>query len=188
MMNQRPLNILFLSNMIEEKGVWTLLSACSLLRDRGCQFQCHFVGRWSDVSEELFLSRIADLQLGNYVQAHGAVYGDKRSAYFSRADVFVLPTFYHNECFPLVLLEAMQHGLACISTNEGAISQIIDDEDTGFIIESRNPSMLADKLQLLIQKPERCRKMGLRGNLKFRENYTIEHFEQRFIGILNSLL
>jgi glycosyltransferase involved in cell wall biosynthesis len=87
-----------------------------------------------------------------------------------------------------VLLEAMQHGLACISTNEGAISQIIDDGDTGFIIESRNPSMLADKLQLLIQKPERCRKMGLRGNLKFRENYTIEHFEQRFIGILNSLL
>lgn len=48
----------------------------------------------------------------------------------------MFPTYYHNECFPLVLLEAMQHGLPCISTNEGAISDIVDDGVTGYIVEA----------------------------------------------------
>ena len=186
-MNERPVNLLFLSNMMEEKGVWTLLSACSLLRDRGCSFQCHFVGRWSDISETMFNSRTTNLRLHDHVMAHGPVYGSKRTAYFSRADVFVLPTYYHNECFPLVLIEAMQHGLACVSTYEGAIPEMIDDGRTGFLVERRNPSMLADKLQVLIEKPELCRRMGLNGNLKYKENYTIEQFEHTFISILDSI-
>ena len=52
--------------------------------------------------------------------------------YVKREDVFVFPTFYHNECFPLVLLEAMQHHLPCISTTEGGIPGIIDDKETGY--------------------------------------------------------
>ena len=174
--------------MMESKGVWTLLSACSLLRDRGCQFHCDFVGNWSDVSEDMFNSKIATFGLKDYVTAHGAVYGTERSSYFSRAQVFVLPTYYHNECYPLVLLEAMQHGLACISTREGAIEEIIDDGTTGFLIDARNPSMLADKLQTLINDPGLCRRMGLYGNQKYVQNYTIEKFEEKFSSILQSVL
>ena len=45
-------NIFFLSNMMLEKGVWTLLDACHILKDRGYDFVCNFVGKWSDIGEE----------------------------------------------------------------------------------------------------------------------------------------
>ena len=44
---------------------------------------------------------------------------------------------HHNECFPLVFLEAMQCGVACISTDEAAVPEIIDDGRTGFIVPKR---------------------------------------------------
>ena len=47
-------NVFFLSNMMLEKGVWTLLDACCILKNKGYDFVCNFVGKWSDISEEEF--------------------------------------------------------------------------------------------------------------------------------------
>ena len=47
-------------------------------------------------------------------------------AFFENPPVLPLfPTFYHNECFSLVLLEAMEHGLPCISTTEGEYQELL---------------------------------------------------------------
>ena len=43
-MMYEKMNILFLSNMMEEKGVYTLLDACKLLKAKEYPFECHFVG------------------------------------------------------------------------------------------------------------------------------------------------
>ena len=37
---------------------------------------------------------------------HGAKYDNEKDAFLQKADIFVFPTYYDNECFPLVLLEA----------------------------------------------------------------------------------
>ena len=64
-------NIFFLSNMMLEKGVWTLLDACHILKDRGYDFVCNFVGKWSDISEEEFAAYLQKHRLGDVVVAHG---------------------------------------------------------------------------------------------------------------------
>ena len=47
-------------------------------------------------------------------------------AFFENPPVLPLfPTFYHNKCLPLVLLEAMEHGLPCISTTEGEYQELL---------------------------------------------------------------
>ena len=65
-------NIFFLSNMMLEKGVWTLLDACHILKDRGYDFVCNFVGKWSDISEEEFAAYLQKCGLEGMVMAHGA--------------------------------------------------------------------------------------------------------------------
>ena len=35
--------------------------------------------------------------------------GEEKEAFFRQSDVFVFPTYYYNECFPLVILEAMEY-------------------------------------------------------------------------------
>lgn len=51
---QKEFNILFLSNMIKEKGVWDLVEACAILQKKGKPIKCHFVGKWSNITEDRF--------------------------------------------------------------------------------------------------------------------------------------
>lgn len=181
-------NILFLSNMMREKGVWDLVDACKILKDKGLNFHCHFIGKWNDISEEVFNNRIKALSLQNYVNAYGAKYGIDKNEFFQIADVFAFPTFYNNECFPLVLLEAMEQGITCISCNEGGISGIIDDGQTGFVVPKNQPEILAEKLELLINNHNLCNEMGNAGRKKFEQEFTLNQFEKRITGILNDAL
>lgn len=175
-------NILFLSNMMEAKGVWTLLDACRVLKKRGLAFHCHFVGKWSDVTESTFAKAVRADQLDDVITYHGAVYGDEKDKYWEDANVFVFPT--HNECFGLVLLEAMQHHVACIATNEGGIPEIVDDNQTGFVVEKKDAKLIADKIQYLMEHPDICKQMGEAGFRKFKQKYTLDIFEHRMRDIL----
>lgn len=114
----------------------------------------------------------------------GKRYGEEKTRFLQDADIFVFPTYYPNECFPLVLLEAMQQGLPCISTNEGGIPDIIDEGKTGFIVEKKNAEQLADKISYLINHPERCKEMAENGYKKYRSQFALQMFEERMKGIL----
>lgn len=118
----------------------------------------------------------------------GKRYGEDKTPFLKNADIFCFPTFYPNECFPLVLLEAMQHGIACISTNEGGIPHIIDEGKNGFMVPKQDPIALADAISRLITDRELCRKMGEFGLEKYQNEFTLDKFEERFVGILKSEL
>ena len=183
MMN-KEFNILFLSNMMEAKGVWVLLEACQILKDRGVSIICHFVGKWSDIDEATFMNRVMKLNLEHCIVAYGAKYGSDKDSFFENADVFVFPTFYHNEAFPLVLLEAMQYKLPCIATKVGGIPDIIDDGVTGYLVEVNDVTALANKIEHLIQAPELRLSMATCGYDKFMSNYTLQCFETKMSRIL----
>lgn len=180
-------NILFLSNMMKEKGVVILLEACKILRDRGLDFECHFVGSWSDITGPMFDKFLQQLELREIAFAHGPKYGEEKAPYFERADVFAFPTFYHNEAFPLVNLEAMSYSLPVISTAEGGIPDMIVDGENGFLIPSRNASLLADRIEVLAKSPETSAKFGVAGRRRFENLYSSKEFERNFREILTRL-
>lgn len=179
--------ILFLSNLIASKGLFVLLDACARLQQKNIPFECIFVGGIGDVSEEQFTKKVCELDLQQQVFYAGKKYGEEKTEVFQNADIFVLPTYYHNECFPLVLLEAMQFGLPIISTDEGAIPEIVDDQKTGFLVSKRDVNDLVEKLELLIKNKELRKSMGIAGRKKYEEKFTLRHFEKSFTSILHEI-
>ena len=110
-------------------------------------------------------------------------------AFFENPPVLPLfPTFYHNECFSLVLLEAMEHGLPCISTTEGGIPGIVDDGKTGFLVPKHDVAVLADKILLLLNDSVLRSNMGKVGREKFEKEFTLEVFEKRMTRILEHIV
>lgn len=184
-MTHSGFNILFLSNMMKEKGVWDLVTACKILKERGKQFHCDFVGKWSDITEKEFRLQIEKQNLDKYITAYGARYGTDKDKFFHNADLFAFPTY--NDCFPLVLLEAMESGITCISTQEGGIPDIIEENITGYIINKQQPQLLADKIEYLIDHPDLCQYMGKKGKEKFQNKFTLKKFEATIIEILAKL-
>jgi glycosyltransferase involved in cell wall biosynthesis len=119
--------LLFLSNLIESKGVFVLLEACALLKEKGLLFECDFIGGEADITETSFNEKLKQLNLDKQVHYIGKKYNEEKKKAFEEADIFVFPTYYSNECFPLVLLEAISHSLPVVSTLEGGIPDIIED-------------------------------------------------------------
>ena len=179
-----PYTFLFVSNMMAEKGVLVLLEACKILKEKELEFGCSFVGQWSDISEKQFNEYCAEWHLSGHVQALGPKYGEDKEHLLRTADAFVFPTYYHGECLSLVVLEAMQHALPIITTAEGALAEVVDNQNSGFIVERQNAKALAEKMQYLIEHPDMGREMGRRGRAKYEREYTSEIFENRLCSIL----
>lgn len=177
-------HILFLSNLIPSKGIYVLLDALNILKTRGYRFVCSFVGaETKEISREVFRQEAVSRGLSGYVKYLGEKYGDEKYGIFTGHDIFVFPTFYAKECFPLALLEAMQAGLPCISTDEGAIPEILDGN--GIIVRTRNSRQIADAIENLITDEKLYLTLSRTANHRFRSNYTIDRFENNFIGIID---
>ena len=177
--------ILFLSNLIESKGVYVLMDACSMLKQTHVPFQCIFVGNVGDITVELFEKELQNRGLQSKVKYIGAKYGEEKNEMLRNADIFVLPTY--NECFPLVLLEALQFGLPIISTYEGGIKDIVENGKTGFLVNQKDAGQLAEKLEILIKNSDLRINMGKAGRIKFEQEFTVEKFEQRLTEIIKRI-
>ena len=179
--------LLFLSNLLESKGIYVLLEACRMLKEEGVAFHCDYVGGESKlISGEAFRSAIAERGLTDCVTYHGPQYGAAKDRFFREADIFVQPTF--DDCFPLTLVEAMQYRLPIVSTDVGAIPDIVTDGVNGFVCPQRDVDALAEALRKLIAEPQMRVAMGQRGYELYRERMTLEVFEMRFTGLLKGIV
>lgn len=102
--------------------------------------------------------------------------------------MLVFPTYYFNECFPLVLLEAMMYGLPVISTDEGGIKDEVKDGKNGFVVKPQDAVALADAIQRLLDDKDARQTMGAEGRRMFKEQFTMECFENNIKGILNDCI
>lgn len=181
--------LMFLSSMFMSKGVFLLLESCKILTNKSIKFECHFVGSWtSEISEKIFYEKCRESQLTDFVIAHGEKLDYEKDIFFAESRIFIFPTFYAKECFPLVILEAMKWGLPVISTDEGAIKEIVEDGVTGFVIQKNDPIILADRIETLLKNDTLLKSMGQNGRNKFEKLYTLEKFEHNFIRTLNQIL
>lgn len=179
--------ILFISHLIESKGVYVLIEALKILKAKDIVFHSTIIGGEKDITENQLKLRIEKAGLESYILVAGKKYGEDKLTAFKLADIFALPTFYYNECLPLVILEAMQHSLPVISTFEGGIPDIVDDGVTGFLVPQKDAVALAEKLEILINNPALCQSMGKAGREKYVKEFTLEIFERRMKEILEKI-
>ncbi|MBF0108327.1 MAG: glycosyltransferase [Magnetococcales bacterium] len=184
---ENSVRFLFLSNITEEKGPLDFVRALGILRDRGRSFHATIAG--AVISHDCLnrLERlIGELHLENRVVYVGPKYDQEKAALFFRSDIFVLPT--HRESFPLVLLEAMSHGLPTIAPVEGAIPAIIEDGVTGILYQKKDVENLAQAMESLEMNHDLRHSMGKAGKKRFQEHFTLEVFEARLERILSTCL
>ena len=167
--------LLFLSNMMKEKGVYTLLEAIEMLKVRGYLFSCDFVGAWKDITEQDFNNYCLKHEIKDRITAYGPIFGASKLEFYKSADIFVFPSY--NETFGLVLAEAMEYELPCVTTKEGGMAILVEDGYNGFLIEKANSKQLADRLAKLINNSELRERMGKAGFEKFNREFSIDKFE-----------
>jgi glycosyltransferase involved in cell wall biosynthesis len=144
----KPLRILFLGNVIERKGLHTLLKAVSR---QSLALRVDIIGALD--SEPEYTRQIHKIieqnNLSSFVFLHGSLDKDPLIEKLRHAHVLVVPSSY--EGYGIVYWEGMCFGLPAIGTTAGAAGEIIEDGQTGFLIEPDDSALLFAKLKLLAE-------------------------------------
>lgn len=187
--NGQVVTFVYLSNLVRSKGADVLVRAASLIPE--CmqdKFQVKIVGKGSDDAYTDELQTLLSKNFFNNISFLGPKYGDDKYRELNSSDVFVLPTQFRNECFPLTILEAMSCGLAVISTQEGAIPSIVDHGVTGEVLDECTPEALAQAMLKYIENPEYLESCAKAGREKFTTHYTQKIFEEKLVSTLKTFI
>lgn len=175
--------VLQLGRIVPRKGVDTVIEAVALLRrQHGVDAQLLIVG--GDVGHigdadggardgpELARLRAlaAALDIAGYVHFAGQQARSALRHYYSAADAFVTTPWY--EPFGITPVEAMACARPVIGSEVGGIKSTVIDGDTGFLVPSRDPQAVAERLATLHRDPGLARSMGEAGLRRAYRHYT----------------
>ena len=93
---------------------------------------------------------------------------------------------WYTEGLPMTLLEAMSKKLPIVSTSVGAITEIIQNSDGGFLAEPKNVEDLSIKMQKLMRlNKEELQRFGLNNFNFLKSNFTIELVTEKLLKVYN---
>jgi len=173
------INILYLSNLFPGKGFHELIDVFGKLASENINLFLYIIGGFPNQKIRKKIKRqVVKSGLSDRIFVKGPRYDKDKLKFYSQADIFVFPSFFRQECFPLVILEAMQAGLPIITTKEGAIPEIIDNEINGIIINQKDNEALEYQIKRLFDDKNLRLRLGSAARIKFYEKYTLLHFEK----------
>ncbi len=180
--------ITYLSNFIREKGVMEVIQSLNYLNIENYDFSFNLIGKEGDVNNEEIINELENHGLLPKMNHFGPAYGEEKFRLLANSNLFLFPTYYKSECYPLVLIEALQFGIPVISSNEGAISDIIKDGESGFIIDPKNIEEIVGKIKLVYNDINLHKKMQLAARKSYLAKNSIDKFESGLNNVIDEVL
>jgi glycosyltransferase involved in cell wall biosynthesis len=103
----------------------------------------------------------------------------------SASDVVILPS--DAEALPTVLIEAACASRPVVASRVGGVPEIVDDGDTGLIIEPQNPQALARAIEDLLDDPERSAQMGQTARRRAIERFSPARQVEELLAVYRSV-
>jgi glycosyltransferase involved in cell wall biosynthesis len=97
--------------------------------------------------------------------------------YYREASVYILPSYYEGN--PHSLLEAMSCATPCIATQVIGSSEIIVDNESGFLVPPGNPARLAEATLTLLDNKQLRKKIGENARSRVLQNYDFNTIVDR---------
>ena len=174
----RP-TVLSVARMYPRKRLSDLLLAAAILRERIPDAQIRIVGEGPESASLRELHR--ELRLGDSAVLLGEVTRRSLAVEYVSAHCFCLPTV--QEGFGLVFAEAMAAGLPVVACRAAAVPEIVEDRQTGLLVNPRSPGELATALETLLMNRELNEAFG-RVAAQRVEAFGLEPVARRFLEAL----
>lgn len=130
---------------------------------------------------------VSTLNISNKVIFCG--YQSDVTLFYQMMDVFSLVSA--REAFGLVLAEAMLNKLPVVATRVGGMKFIVEDQQTGFLVEPFQIEAIAEKLEYFYQYPDQRVQMGENGYEKALNNYTeevyVNNIENLYVKLIKNV-
>lgn len=171
------LTMIFVGQINRRKGLHHLLRCVRELRDK---VDVVLVG-----GINLALDLYKEYKDDKNITFAGFVDRDQLKAYYTHADVFVLPSL--SEGMSLAGLEAMALGMPILCSDHSGINDLVEEGKNGYVFETGNLDDLKKKICWFVDNKEKCIPMGRRSR-EIALEHTWERYYSNFSAIINDII
>ena len=170
--------LLFVGRLSEEKGVETIIRAADILED----IPLKIVGRGPQSD---WLHKLA--HGSKNIEFVGFRSGDELAQLYRGAAAVLLPSRVH-ENFPLVAIEAMAYGKPVIASNVGGIPEIIQDRQTGYLVEPIDIDGWTEAMLRVYHDEQARDAMARESRARIEQSFTWTRHVEQIMSIYRSVL
>lgn len=178
---QAPFELLSVSRIEPKKGLFVLLHALALLRERKVPVHASIVGgvdhghHSSAAYHAELLQQVERAQLTEMVTLTGPLAHDRVAERMSRAWLFVAPYIEladgDKDGIPTAMVEAMACGLPIVCTDAGSMREAVTHEVHGLVVPQRDACALADAIQRLVADSALHARLAVSSGARFDKEY-----------------
>jgi glycosyltransferase involved in cell wall biosynthesis len=194
--NTRVVNILFISFLMESKGIFTALEVFERLAldyshlrfNVAGEFRTDYLMSSSDVKEKFFIKwDILNTRFPGRFIYHGVVIGELKRDLFLKNDILFFPSFFKTESFGLVIIEAMRSGNVVVASDFNNISELVN-EKRGKLFVPKDIDSAVFAIEYYLNNYNDMREVH-RGNMFYSErNYSQFKFETGISFIFENII
>lgn len=129
-----------------------------------------------------------DLQISDDVVFMGNIANDLVPNYLNMMDVYVALSTLDSESFGVAIVEASACEKPVVVSNVGGLPEVVANNKTGFVVESKNPQEAANAIEKLILDKDLRVAMGKEGRERVKELYNWEENVSLVVEIYNELI
>jgi len=171
----RQLAVLFVGQISSRKGIGVLINAVEIVRQSIPGVKLWLVGALNKNIDSAIIEK-------PWIKYWGVLKGQELFDKYKSASVFCLTSF--EEGMALVLTEAIQCGLPIIATENTGAADIIKNGETGFVIPAGDPTIVAQKLLIILDNPG---EWEIKVKTSAKKEFTWEYFCNELIGKMNQV-
>ena len=168
--------MLFVGHIVDIKGVYELVGACSRMSD----VTLRMVGHVED-NVKARLESIASARGGDWLCFTGGLSREETIKEMLAADVLIAPSYI--EGFPNVILEAMACGTPIIASGVGAIPEMLDNGRCGVLIKPRCADEICRAVEKLMSDKEMKSSMAAKAKERVNNEYSISSVWSRLVNL-----
>ncbi|RLI19099.1 hypothetical protein DRO49_01205 [Candidatus Bathyarchaeota archaeon] len=173
-----PNSVLYVGRLSKEKGVDILVRAWKQVHTEVPNANLYIIGDGP-------LKNTLEKQANRGVSLVGLVPHDEIPNWLVNATLFVLPSVMETG-MPMALLEAMAMKVPVIATKTGAIPEVIEQGETGIIIEPKSEKEL--KNAIIYALTHNMKPIAQKAYRKVKREYNINKIVDAYIQIYKNLL
>lgn len=186
------LTVFYVGRFDPRKGIETLVRAVGQSKLRGSK-KLHLIigggsrpGQSDGKERERIEGIVTELGMKDFTTFPGRIGDDVLPAYYTAADVCVVPSHY--EPFGLVAIEAMACGTPVVASDVGGLQFTVIPEETGLLAAPQDEAAFAEAIDRILANPDWRNQLGKQARVRVEEKFSWDGVAHQLSDLYTNLL
>jgi glycosyltransferase involved in cell wall biosynthesis len=171
------------ANLNPQKGLEYFIRAAAIIHAAEPDTWFAVVGAYHETHQDYAHRLEAAARQSGIPRTQFIFTGDRDDAerFYAAMDVKLITSVRRSEGTTTTAAEAMACGVPVVATDVGAVSEVVDEGVTGFLVSPEDSSAIAERTLMLIRDPALRAEMGAAGRKRAVEHFDVNVCVERYV-------